>query len=87
MLNKKPSTPVLEHLACADFQPQHTVLLRSDAIQDSTLTRWEDVLNGSEFMAESTLGEFEDAVDPDSIVNLQFTSGTTGTPKATMLSH
>ncbi|KAH7354822.1 hypothetical protein BKA65DRAFT_604925 [Rhexocercosporidium sp. MPI-PUGE-AT-0058] len=87
VLNKNPATAILERLATADFQPHHTVLLRSDVIQISTLTRWEDVLNYSKSTAESTLSKIEDAIDPDSIVNLQFTSGTTGSPKATMLSH
>ncbi|KAL2205947.1 acetyl-CoA synthetase-like protein [Sarocladium strictum] len=87
VLNKKPSTSILERLASVDFQPQHTVLVRADATPDSTLRRWEDVLSGSKSVPESKLSEIEDAVDPDSTVNLQFTSGTTGSPKATMLSH
>ncbi|KAL2071964.1 hypothetical protein VTL71DRAFT_11307 [Oculimacula yallundae] len=87
VLNKKPASEVLSRLPSSEFQPQDTVLLRSDAAQNSTMTRWEDVLRASVSISESVLDEIEDKIDPDSTVNLQFTSGTTGSPKATMLSH
>ncbi|KAJ5385960.1 acetyl-CoA synthetase-like protein [Penicillium cosmopolitanum] len=41
----------------------------------------------SVFMNDSVLKRAESLVRPDDVLNLQFTSGTTGSPKAAMLTH
>ncbi|CAP95844.1 hypothetical protein E8E15_010305 [Penicillium rubens] len=41
----------------------------------------------SVFMKDSMLLRAEKSVEPEDVLNLQFTSGTTGSPKAAMLSH
>jgi long-subunit acyl-CoA synthetase (AMP-forming) len=38
-------------------------------------------------MSESALKRAETTVQPTDVLNLQFTSGTTGAPKAAMLTH
>ncbi|OGE51422.1 hypothetical protein PENARI_c013G02871 [Penicillium arizonense] len=41
----------------------------------------------SVFMTDSMLKRAESSVSPENVLNLQFTSGTTGSPKAAMLTH
>ncbi|KAJ4252788.1 hypothetical protein NW762_010694 [Fusarium torreyae] len=87
ILNKKPVSPLLRRLTTQGYQPRHTVLLRSEEAPDESLAQWEDVLHSAGSISEAELAKHEETVDPDSIVNFQFTSGTTGSPKAAMLSH
>ncbi|KAK5285760.1 hypothetical protein LTR80_010459 [Exophiala xenobiotica] len=66
------------------------VLLSKDAASESlhrNMTSYSAFVGGRHTINRDTLKQAESQVLCDDIVNLQFTSGTTGAPKAAMLSH
>ncbi|KAI0515106.1 acetyl-CoA synthetase-like protein [Xylaria bambusicola] len=50
-------------------------------------THYQQFLRGSARISEGALRAAEQKVNPHDVLNLQFTSGTTGNPKAVMLTH
>lgn len=48
---------------------------------------WEDMLKLGESISDAQLDERAAEVDPDDVVMMQYTSGTTGYPKGVMLTH
>lgn len=48
---------------------------------------WEDFLNNGQDISDDVLHSFEEHVQFDDAVNIQYTSGTTGFPKGVTLSH
>ncbi|MED3647494.1 AMP-binding protein [Halalkalibacterium halodurans] len=48
---------------------------------------WEDVLNLGTEVTNDELAERSASLDPDDVINMQYTSGTTGFPKGVMLTH
>ncbi|MGD6802896.1 AMP-binding protein [Rossellomorea vietnamensis] len=48
---------------------------------------WEDILNMSDSVEESELDERLRSLNPHDVINMQYTSGTTGFPKGVMLTH
>lgn len=48
---------------------------------------WQDVLEAGEAVSTATLDEITDGLDRDDPINIQYTSGTTGFPKAVLLTH
>ncbi len=51
------------------------------------MIRWDDVLALGGKVPDDALAELERACDPDDVVVLMYTSGTTGFPKGVMLTH
>jgi fatty-acyl-CoA synthase len=51
------------------------------------IATWAEVLAAGEAISETALQEVTSTLDRDDAINIQFTSGTTGFPKAVLLSH
>ncbi|EYE95809.1 acetyl-CoA synthetase-like protein [Aspergillus ruber CBS 135680] len=80
----RPTNPALPEL-------RRVVCLGNDAIRQTGVEMQSYntfASNGnSVFMNDHVLKRAENNVTPDDVLNLQFTSGTTGSPKAAMLTH
>lgn len=61
--------------------------MRWDELPTRAEPTWGDVLAVGREVLPASLEQLEESVDVHSLVNFQFTSGTTGAPKAAMLSH
>ena len=48
---------------------------------------WADFVEGGKQISDTELAERQATLDPDDVINMQYTSGTTGFPKGVMLSH
>ncbi len=48
---------------------------------------WSDVMKMGERISDDELKARQDSLDPDDVINMQYTSGTTGFPKGVMLTH
>jgi len=48
---------------------------------------WDDAMSLSSLIQENTIRDMQDTLDKDEVVNMQYTSGTTGFPKGVMLTH
>ncbi|MGD6967085.1 AMP-binding protein [Rossellomorea vietnamensis] len=48
---------------------------------------WQDILNMADSVEESELDERMGSLKPHDVINMQYTSGTTGFPKGVMLTH
>ncbi|CAH0347425.1 AMP-binding protein [Bacillus sp. CECT 9360] len=48
---------------------------------------WDNVMAGKDSVSEEMLDARMESMDPDDVINMQYTSGTTGFPKGVMLTH
>lgn len=48
---------------------------------------WDDVMEGKKSVTEEMLDARMESMDPHDVINMQYTSGTTGFPKGVMLTH
>jgi len=48
---------------------------------------WDDIMEMGKEVSDVQLEERQDSLDPDDVINMQYTSGTTGFPKGVMLTH
>ncbi len=48
---------------------------------------WDDVMEMGKKISDQELKARQDSLDPDDVINMQYTSGTTGFPKGVMLTH
>ncbi|HYK72402.1 MAG TPA: AMP-binding protein, partial [Pseudoneobacillus sp.] len=48
---------------------------------------WDDIIQMADGVEDIQLNQRMDSLDPDDVINMQYTSGTTGFPKGVMLTH
>ncbi|PYI11406.1 acetyl-CoA synthetase-like protein [Aspergillus sclerotiicarbonarius CBS 121057] len=88
VVNRRSTAPLLRRLrgrlGCG---LERIVLIRWDPGMVRLCGTWEDMLEEGALVTMGTLLEAEGQVRSEDTVILQFTSGTTGAPKAAMLSH
>ncbi|WP_430510342.1 AMP-binding protein [Gottfriedia solisilvae] len=48
---------------------------------------WENIMEQAKFVSDHELNERMDSLHPHDVINMQYTSGTTGFPKGVMLTH
>ncbi|WP_170008810.1 AMP-binding protein [Bacillus fonticola] len=63
-----------------------TVIVLGDKRYPGTYS-WDDVLEAADRVSDERLDAVTDSLDPTDVINMQYTSGTTGFPKGVMLSH
>ena len=78
MLNNKKVRAGLNEL--------HEVILLERA-SPWAFREYADLIQSGKRARDAEIATRMDMVDPNDVCNLQFTSGTTGTPKAAMLTH
>jgi fatty-acyl-CoA synthase len=66
------------------FDPANTKTTDSPA---PGFTPWQDLISAAETLSQVELQQLTAALDRDDVINIQYTSGTTGFPKAVMLTH
>ena len=66
---------------------KNVVLIGDEAGNVPGLTPYKEFLEGAEKVSEEELSELQATLDADEVINMQYTSGTTGFPKGVQLTH
>ncbi|MFD4489039.1 AMP-binding protein [Lysinibacillus fusiformis] len=83
--------PELEHCAPGNLQSKRLPLLKNVILIGETkypgVLNWSDVVAAADQVTEEQLEQREQSLHYDDVINIQYTSGTTGFPKGVMLTH
>jgi fatty-acyl-CoA synthase len=66
---------------------KNVVLIGDEAATSPGVTGYEAFTKGAEKVSEGELSERQASLDADEVINMQYTSGTTGFPKGVQLTH
>src|SRR5919107_4811409 len=66
---------------------KHVVLIGDEAEGSPDITSYDEFIRGAEEVSEDELRERQASLDADEVINMQYTSGTTGFPKGVQLTH
>ena len=66
---------------------KHIVLIGEDAEDSPGIMGYEEFFERAEKVSEEELRERQGSLDADEVINMQYTSGTTGFPKGVQLTH
>src|SRR5829696_1736123 len=66
---------------------KHIVLIGDDAEDSPGIMGYEEFFEGAEKVSEEELRERQGSLDAGEVINMQYTSGTTGFPKGVQLTH
>ncbi len=66
---------------------KHVVLIGDEAVPAPGITGYEKFVEGAEKVSEDELKERQASLSADEVINMQYTSGTTGFPKGVQLTH
>ncbi len=83
--------PELEHCEPGNLQSKRLPLLKNVILIGNKkypgVLNWSDVLTAAEQVTEEQLHQRQQTLHYDDVINIQYTSGTTGFPKGVMLTH
>lgn len=83
--------PELEHSEPGRLQSKRLPLLKNVIILSDKkyngVYNWSDIVEMSDQVSDEELRARSESLDPDDVINMQYTSGTTGFPKGVMLTH
>ncbi|MFJ6209258.1 AMP-binding protein [Lysinibacillus sp. NPDC092081] len=83
--------PELENCEPGNLQSKRLPLLKNVILIGETkypgVLNWSDVLSAAEQITEEQLNQRQQELHYDDVINIQYTSGTTGFPKGVMLTH
>jgi len=83
---KTLNDPIREQLTSANLPELKRVILIGDAALAGMML-YRDVAPLGERISDETLRERQSSLDPHDVIQMQYTSGTTGFPKGVMLTH
>src|SRR5215210_5315338 len=66
---------------------KNVVLMSAEISEDLPITSFEEFMERGEEVSPEELSERQDSLDADEVINMQYTSGTTGFPKGVQLTH
>jgi fatty-acyl-CoA synthase len=66
---------------------RHVVLMGGDPPENMPIMSFEEFLERGREVTEEELRERQDSLDAEDVINMQYTSGTTGFPKGVQLTH
>jgi len=83
--------PELDHCAPGQLQSARLPHLKNVIFigeeRQPGMFLWSDILERAKLVTDEALAERQASLHPDDVINMQYTSGTTGFPKGVMLSH
>ena len=83
---KDLNDPIREQLSSANLPELKRVILIGDAALAGMMS-YKNVVPLGEDITDETLRERQSSLDPHDVIQMQYTSGTTGFPKGVMLTH
>lgn len=71
---------------CDKLPKLKRIILMTDR-EEAGIYKWSEFLHHAEGITDADLAERQRTMTPDDVINIQYTSGTTGFPKGVMLTH